>query len=132
MSLKEQTWIWVADLRGKHGGAEASLQAACSNTFPSLTELVSGRCCGAEVTGHTLVKEQRRSPTRQGAQNEEALESDSIYFYLTDGSGIFKTLLHAKHYSKCSSNINSLMAHNSLQTQVLLEQSPGYNLREVK
>lgn len=50
------------------------------------------------------------------------MEPDSIYFYLTD-SGIFKTLLHAKRYHKSSSNINSLMSHNGLQTQVLLEQS---------
>lgn len=64
---------------------------------------------------------QSRARASRGAERTPragALQPDCIYFYLTD-SGIFKALLHAKHYYKRSSNINSFMSHNSLQMQVL-------------
>lgn len=85
-------------------------------TWPGQTHVV-------ELKSHAIYKSKAVAELHMARCSErklrtQALQPDYIYFYLTD-SDIFKALLHAKLYDKCSSNINSFMSHNSLRMQEL-------------
>lgn len=113
MSLKQQT----SGLQIFHSSTEGPRPVSrppAAIPFPGWLNQSLAYRGAAELKSHTRQRAVPESHTARWAEwrpREQTLEPDYIYFYLTD-SGIFKKLLHAKHYYKCSSNINSLLSHN--------------------